>query len=236
MQEYGKIQLSPVDQYATQYFALLMSEREDKSGRGVVFTMLCCCCCIGAIVFGLVAGLSAKHHHHHHHHDHHDHHHHPHPTPSPQPTPFCCVQDEFVFPGSPWASAGPTLCGDYDYNCDGTIDEWACCSREVVAIGDRILYKIADDCQETGPISQLPDAICGACVDGITVVPGWQCSPDVDDDRKRNMPICPIGCEQGPAIVTPTIEPSIGQCALYVTSCIPPNGGDGSVCCQVAAA
>jgi len=169
---------------------------------------------------------------------------------SPSPSlPFCCVQDPYVGSGSSYASTSPTCCGDYDYNCDGFADHWACCGDEGELAGvqvpgcnggpSRTLYNRTSDCRaEPLPTSGQQ---CGACTGPDTLVPGWQCT--VPDTRKRFVNQCPDECDgesddddDDAAPVFPDTPPALGTCALYVTSCVGEHGGDGTECCIVAAA
>lgn len=220
--------------------------------------------CMFYIALGLLIGVLVAHNAHHSHrhgHDHgHGHHHHgggghgsssssssdrstDSITPAPSPTPFCCDADEFAFVGSPWASAEPTLCGDYDYNCDGLVDAWACCgdAETPFSVG-RNVFNVTEPGRCHVPTAVVGDGnggeICGACAGNEVVVPGWACSEPVPFAglRKRFVQPCPTSCAAPvPVPVTPGHPPSLGQCALFVDSCVGSNGGDGTSCCQVVA-
>jgi hypothetical protein len=154
------------------------------------------------------------------------------------PSAGCCPADPFVFVGSPYASAAPTACNTYDYNCDGLVSLLPCCAHLVpLAIdGARTLYN-ASACAATNggvPLSNASNDVCGACT-GTDVVPGWACSEAIASRRKRIMLPCPSdACTF--VDTTPTTPPALGECALFTDHCVPPHGGDGERCCLVAAA
>jgi len=147
----------------------------------------------------------------------------------------CCPEDPFVIAGSDYASAQPTMCGTFDYNCDGRVDQFPCCYSDKPApnaVDARTVYLVSM-CQASGglPLSQNASEVCGACA-GQTVVPGWECT--LEHKRKRFVSPCPGQCEPSqPQLVTPETPPSTGQCALFVDRCIGTSGGDGETCCQV---
>jgi hypothetical protein len=152
-------------------------------------------------------------------------------------SPFdCCLEDPFVYEGSPYASADETLCGGHDYNCDDEDDELPCCHSDKPAPNphdERTIY-LAETCNSTGqePLSNETNEVCGACT-GVEVVPGWACVEGVVARRKRFTPPCPLACESAAVPVTPEDPPDVGECALFVDHCLPPHGGDGEQCCLV---
>jgi hypothetical protein len=157
------------------------------------------------------------------------------PPPTPAPTVFdCCPQDEYVGLESPYASASPTLCGHYDYNCDGVNDTYPCCYDVDAAIvdGERLLYNASECAAANGdvPLSTTPEEVCGACEGNLTVVPGWSCSSPIS--RKRFVLPCPASCD-GTVETSASSPPDVGECALFTDHCVPPHGGDGEQCCLV---
>jgi len=147
----------------------------------------------------------------------------------------CCPEDPFVFEGSPYASAEMTLCGGRDYNCDGNDDQLPCCTDDAPIDNqedERTIY-LASSCNASlqVPLSTATNEVCGACT-GTDVVAGWACVEGVAR-RKRFVPPCPAACNGHLEMVTPATPPDVGQCALFVTGCIEPNGGDLESCCQV---
>lgn len=150
--------------------------------------------------------------------------------------PDCCPEDPYAFYGSPYSSASPTLCGNYDYNCDDVEDEYPCCDGLVepaVVDGERMLYNVTL-CAEANagePLTDDPLLVCGACSES-TIYPGWTCEEPFARRRKRALLPCPDGCSE---VVSPTASapPNISQCALFTDHCVPPHGGDGERCCIV---
>lgn len=198
---------------------------------------------VGVLIGVLVAHNSGSHHHHHHDDDDDD-------SGSgtssvitePSAGPFCCTNDAYAFPGSPWASAQPTLCGDYDYNCDGQVDLRACCSGETTFPADRQVFNTSLPGQCQAGVLPQSGQICGACTGADAVTPGWYCSPvpppllsGQGHGRKRFTQPCPSSCLSDVEPVRAGRAPALGHCALFVDHCVGEFGGDGTSCCQVVA-
>ena len=151
----------------------------------------------------------------------------------------CCPEDPFAFGSSPYGSAEPTLCGDFDYNCDDDDDsggeEYPCCygvAEPIVNEHDTRSIYIVAECAVSNNNAALPDTdICGACEGGSTVDPGWACNSPVARKKRAMLP-CPDACD-GLVEVTSTTPPNVSECALFTDHCVPPNGGDGERCCLV---
>lgn len=130
----------------------------------------------------------------------------------------CCPQDPFVFAGSPYASNSPTLCGTYDYNCDGSSQQYPCSSHGLVPsrIDDpagRTFWLVADNtCGSL--LGRDAAAQCGGCAQDQTQL-GWACSESVSSEP----PSCPPACDDLVLSVSRNSLPTIGQCSLYVDNC-----------------
>jgi len=147
---------------------------------------------------------------------------------------LCCTEDPYVYLGSPWASASPTVCGNYDYNCDNETDRVACCGPDSGIIdGDRRLFNTTD--LDNSCRAEPVNRTCGACT-GNELVPGWSCS-EAEPTKKRFVPQCPcIDPSPVPVFAPPQGEaPAVGECAFFVDGCVGGSGGDELTCCQVAA-
>lgn len=185
-------------------------EEEEVSWLRIIRYACYFCCCVGAIIsiVACAAGLCSD----------------------DDDDGFCCARDPYVYEGSPWASASPTLCGNFDYNCDNETDRIACCGPESGIFDDgRMLFNTtdADDACRAEPERRL----CGACT-GPEVFPGWSCSEETHA-KKRFVAQCPC-VDSGPVPVTGE-APAVGECAFFVEGCVGSNAGDEVVCCQVAA-
>lgn len=155
-------------------------------------------------------------------------------TPGPPAPTSCCPNDIFVGNESTYMSASPTLCGGYDYNCDGEETYVACCFSSVAVVNsvdERIMYT-SNSSNCTADLSIDEDLVCGAC-DGTTVFPGWACDSPVL--RKRFILPCPAACDGDMVSVTSVTPPNIGECALFTDHCVGTHGGDGEQCCIVVA-
>jgi hypothetical protein len=139
----------------------------------------------------------------------------------------CCVADPYVFEGSPWASATPNACGNFDYNCDGIADDIVCCDQTVTTEDeDRILWNTTmGGCYNLSYVAGLGD--CGLCQNN-TVHEGWSCSAPVVS-RKRYVHECPDDCS---ANIESSLGdyPAISECGLFVFDC-GIGGSDEEACC-----
>lgn len=154
----------------------------------------------------------------------------------------CCDVDKHVYPNSSYAGSGPNVCGNAEYNCDGTSEQKLCCSDGTVDVHNPNRYLwYANQCHEA-PIN-VSDG-CGGCetVDEAPVLTeGYACVLNCTGDENIAVApgMCPNACDNECVCVDDDSPPLLGECAQVIVDCAhvrPALYADVEQCCVVAVA